>query len=83
MLYVSDVDDPGFLRILTLMMFLARSSSSSTLMSVMGRGSMHYCKFMLIKLPCWVIFMFGCLGFEELSVLSSHVVTLQSSLRIS
>ena len=83
MLYVSDVARVGFLRILTLMMFLERSSSSSTLTSRIGGGSIRACTSALIQIVCWAIFMNRCIVLEERSIVSSHIVNLKSAVHVS
>ena len=55
-LYISDADNFGFQRILILMMSLAFSSSSSTLISGIGGGSISACTSALIQLVLmWIL----------------------------
>ena len=61
MLYVSEVDVDVFLHILILMVLLARSFYSSTLVIGICGWLMRSCTFTLIQLACWEIFMSGVL----------------------
>ena len=76
MLYASDMDEAGFICVLTLMMLPESSFYSYKLMSGMGGGSTPSCRYYLNQLEFWEIFMVGRLGLEELSVVSSNVVNL-------
>ena len=74
MLYVFDESKAGFLCILILIMVITRTSSSSTLIRAFTSA--------LIQLVEWEIFMIGYIGLGKLSVVLSHVVTLQSDIHI-
>ena len=83
MLYVYDLNEVGFIRILNLVMLLECSSYSSNLMSGIGGGLVCACKSALIQLSFWAIFMVICLVLEERILVSSHIVTLNSAVRVS
>ena len=55
MLYVSYAADYEFLRILTLMMWLACSSSNSKFTNRIGRGSIHACTSVLSHGPLFMV----------------------------
>ena len=67
MLCVSDIAMAGFLHILTLILLLARSSYSSTLMIRIDRGLLHACTYALSQ------FSFGQSSWSDVLVLSNGV----------
>ena len=79
-LYVSYISDVGFLHVFTLMACIARSFSNSNLMNGIGEGSMRACVSLLSHGPFSIG---GCLGIFERSVVTTHVVTLKSTVRVS
>ena len=78
--YVYDTADVGFLCIFILMLCISRSSSISNLISEIGGGSMRACISALNNGPFFIV---GYLSVVGQSVVTSHIVTLQSAVRVS
>ena len=74
-LHVSEVANVGSLHIFTLMVCVVCSSSNSKLISGNGGGFISSCKLVLSYGPLFVV---GFLDLVVWSVVTAHIVTLQS-----